>query len=499
MKILSAAQMREADAFTIKSEPVSSLDLMERAAAACAARIADLTDPHSHYLIFCGKGNNGGDGLAVARLLNQMKRHTEVFIVEHSNKSSADHTSNLERLKKQNLSKIHSLSNANELQLEGAPGLIIIDALLGTGVNKPVDGILASVIDKINSTSLPVISIDMPSGLPCDEKPAHDHIVRAATTLTFQRPKFTFFFSENSVYTGAVEVLDIGLNEHFIESQNTNYFVLTEKDVAPLIRPRKKFSHKGVYGHALLLAGSKGKTGAAVLAAKACLRTGAGLLTVHLPASSVPIMQTALPEAMVSCDEHSDIISGVPKNKSFDAVGIGPGIGTEKETAQALKVLIQNAAVPTVMDADALNMLAENKTWISFLAPFTILTPHPKEFDRLCGTHTSGMDRLQTCIDFAHKHQSIVVLKGAYTAVVWPDKKVFFNSTGNPALAKGGSGDVLTGIILGLLSQGYAPEQATMLAVFVHGRAADLYVKHHSEMSMLASDIIDMLPRAFLF
>lgn len=491
--------MREADAFTIANEPASSIDLMERAAAVCAARIAETTDAKSHYIILCGKGNNGGDGLAIARMLNEMKRKTNVFIIEHSSKSSADHSTNLERLRKQNLSHVHSVSQGSEILFEKNSSAIIIDALLGTGINKAVDGLLAEVIDKVNASGLPVISIDMPSGLPCDEKPMHKHIVRATTTLTFQRPKFTFFFSDLSVYTGNIEVLDIGLDEKFIESQETNYFVLHQKDIAPLVRPRKKFSHKGTYGHALLLAGSKGKTGAAVLAARACLRTGTGLLTAHLPSSSLGIMQTALPEAIVSCDEHNDSISSLPKNKSFDAIGVGPGIGTEKETAQMLKVLIQNASVPMVMDADALNILSENKTWISFLPPFTILTPHPKEFDRLCGAHTSEIDRLHTCIDFAHKHNIIVVLKGAHTAIVWPDKKVFFNSTGNPALAKGGSGDVLTGIILGLLSQGYDPEQAALVAVFVHGRAADFYVQHNSEMSMLASDLIETLPKAFLF
>jgi hydroxyethylthiazole kinase-like uncharacterized protein yjeF len=416
MKILSAQQIQEADAYTIKHDPIFSIDLMERAAKACALRIAEITHSDSTYLIFCGKGNNGGDGLAIARLLAEMKRKAEVFVINHSDNASEDFKTNLVPLETQRLAKIQNIRSHAELVSTSVSGRIeknifIIDALLGTGLNKPVEGLLAETIELINSSTLPVISVDIPSGLFCDEKPLHKHIVRAGKTLSFQRPKLTFLFNDFAQYVGEFEILDIGLNEGFIESQPSDYFFLHSEDIRALLATRQRFSHKGSYGHALLVAGSTGKSGAAVLAAKACLRSGAGLLTAHLPSSACAVMQTALPEAMVNADENADIISSLPKNQNFSAIAMGPGTGASKETAQALKFLIQNAPAPLVFDADALNILAENKTWISFLPPGTILTPHPKEFDRLCGAHTSDFERLQTARQFAQKNNLIIVLK----------------------------------------------------------------------------------------
>ncbi len=504
MKILSAQQIRETDKFTIEHEPVSSGDLMERAAKVCASRISAITSRHTTYFIFCGKGNNGGDGLAIARLLAEMKRKVAVFIINHSEKESQDFTSNLRLLENQNLATIHKINAASEIKLpEGVPSgkenIFIIDALLGTGLNKSAEGMLAETIDFINASGLPVISVDVPSGLYCDTKPDHKHIIKALKTLTFQRPKLSFLFADSYTYTGSFEILAIGLNEKFIEEQISSNYFLSEKDIAHLVIPRSQISHKGSFGHALLVAGSKGKMGAALLASRACLRSGAGLLTTHLPACGYEILQTALPEAMVSTDLNENFISACPQTDKYAAIAMGPGIGTDQATEQTLKVLIQQCAVPLVLDADALNILSQNKTWFAFLPPNTILTPHPKEFDRLAGAHTSDFDRLESCKDFAQKHKVILILKGTHTAVVFPDKKVFFNSTGNAALAKGGSGDVLTGIILGLLARGYKPEHACLIAVYVHGHAADLYVKKLSDESMLASDLIELLPVAFNF
>lgn len=500
MKIPSAAQIREADAFTIKNEPVSSIDLMERAAEACANKIAGLTGRSTTYYIFCGKGNNGGDGLAIARLLAGMGRVVEVFIIEHTQKQSEDFSVNLSRLQKIGSVKITTASKKDQLSLLPAQkNIVVIDALLGTGVNKPTEGLLAEVIDLINSLNSHVISIDVPSGLYCDEKTAHGSIIKATKTLTFQRPKLSFLFAENYKYTGTFEILDIGLDENFIEQQSSSNFYITHNDIRLLIEHRSQISHKGNFGHALLLAGSKGKIGAAVLASRACLRSGAGLLTTRIPKCGYSVLQTALPEAMVSEDDEENFISGCPDTEKYAAIAAGPGLGDEKETQQMLKVLIQQASAPLVLDADAINILSENKTWISFLQQNTILTPHPKEFDRLAGKHSSGFERLESCKSFAQKHGLIIVLKGAHTAVVFPDKKVFFNSSGNAALAKGGSGDVLTGMILGLLSRGYTSEHACLIAVYIHGYAADLYVKKFSDESMLASDLIELLPVAFNF
>ena len=300
-------------------------------------------------------------------------------------------------------------------------------------------------------------------------------------------------FSDYYELVGTYEILDIGLVEDFIEAQTSKYQYLILQDIIQLYRPRNKFSHKGSFGHGILLAGSKGKMGAAILSAKACLRSGAGLLTVNIPACGYIPMQTALPEAMVICDEQDEYLRKYPDLSPYSAIAMGPGMGQEKETAQVLKVIIQQAAVPLVLDADALNILAENKTWISFLPANTILCPHPKEFDRLTYAHTSAYDRLQTARSFALKYQVIVILKGAHTAIVLPDQRVFFNSSGNAALAKGGSGDVLTGMLLAYLANGYKPFEAALMGVFLHGMAADRYVDKFSIDSMLSGDLIDML------
>lgn len=493
MKIITVQQTREADAFTIKQQAITSTDLMERAANACVKSILHQSEALTEFTVFCGKGNNGGDGLAIARLLASANRKVEVYIANHTDKESLDFSVNLKRLQEQKLTPIHFITRADNLKPITNPNHIIIDALLGTGINKGVDGLLADVIAYINQLHLFVIAIDVPSGLFCDEKPTQKNIIHANITLTFQRPKLTFLFADFYEYVGNFEIVDIGLEESFIEAQASKYNYTTAYDINNLLIPRGKFANKGTYGHALLLAGSKGKIGAAILSAKACLRSGVGLVSVCLPACGYIPIQTALPEAMVLTDSNDNYLTACPDLSAYAAIGMGPGIGREKQTAQVLKVLIQQTNIPLVLDADALNILSENKTWLSFLPSNTILTPHPKEFDRLTYTHTNAFERFQTCKGFALKHNVIVVLKGAHTAVVLPNQQVFFNSTGNAALAKGGSGDVLTGIILALLANGYAEEEAAIIAVYKHGLAADEYIKTYKPESMLASDLIDML------
>jgi hydroxyethylthiazole kinase-like uncharacterized protein yjeF len=497
MKILSATQLKEADKYTIDNEPILPINLMERAAGLCANRIMELSSPAAIHYVFCGKGNNGADGLAIARMLASAKRKVEVFVIEYTDQSTGEFATNFKRIDTQSFATIHSIKKTTEIKLPKKENTIIIDALIGTGINKPVEGLLAEVIDFINQSGIPVISIDMPSGLPCDSNTASETIIKAGKILSFHAPKLTFLFADFYQYAGDFEILDIGLIRSFTETLPGNYAILTKQIIKNLITSRPKFSHKGTFGHALLLAGSKDKMGAALLAAKACLRSGAGLLTTHIPSCGCQSMQTALPEAMVNIDDNKDYISAYPHIIAYSAAAIGPGIGKEKETAQVLKVLIQETKTPLVIDADAINILAENKTWISFLPSGTVLTPHPKEFDRLCGTHTSDFERLQTCKEFAFKHKLIIVLKGTYTAIVCPDNRVFFNSTGNAALAKGGSGDVLTGIILGLMTRGYNPQTASMIGVYLHGLAADLYTKKYSRETMLAGDLINILQTAF--
>ncbi len=497
MKILASEQIKALDKYTIENEPVSSHELMERAARSCLFRILRHSDDDTEFVIFCGKGNNGGDGLSISRMLAERGLKVQTYIINHSVNETQDFRENLKLLEEQAKAKIEVITNKEELQSIDLTGKFVLDALLGIGINKKVEGILEETILHINNSKCKVTAIDVPSGMMPDADNSKNLIIQAKRTLSFQTPKLAFFFAENFAYTGNFEILDIGLDTNFIAQQKAPYYFVQNDIISEILLYRKKNAHKGNYGHALLIAGSHGKMGAAQLAAKACLRSGAGLLTVHVPKCGYQIMQTALPEAMVTCGTEENFIDTLPDLGSYASIGIGCGLGMDKQTQNVVKLLIQNSAKPLIIDADALNILAENKTWLSFLPKYSILTPHPKEFDRIAGAHTSSYDRLNTAKELAIKHSIIIVLKGMFTATVMPDGDVFFNSTGNPGLAKGGSGDTLTGIITGLLARGYAPNYAAILGVYLHGLAADLALKKNHVESLLASDVIDKLPKAF--
>lgn len=498
MKILNAEQIRACDAFTIQNEPITSIDLMERAASACIKHIVKNASIDSDFVVFCGKGNNGGDGMAIARFLIKRNYQVKVFVVDHSSNESEDFKTNLERLKELKPDCLSTLGKTEDLrQIEFTPSSLIIDALFGTGLNKPLTGIAAELVNFINATQLFIISIDIPSGLfPDKANDKSDIIIHSSITLSFQFPKLSFLMPQNGSYVPEFEVLDIGLDKNFISNISTPHFYITKSDLQPLLKQRPKFSHKGIYGHALLVAGGYGKMGASVIAAKACLRSGAGLLTVQTPKKGIDILQSSVPEAMVNADDHEEVITELPTMDKFNAVGVGPGIGTASVTESMIKKLL-NYDIPVVFDADALNILSENKTWLSFLQADSILTPHVKEFDRLTQKHTDDFERLSTAKQFAIKHRCIVVLKGAYTQTITPDGNVFFNSTGNAGLAKGGSGDTLTGIILGLLARGYTPPQAALIGVYLHGSAADSCLKKIHMESLLATDVINKISKAF--
>ncbi|MBL7933926.1 MAG: NAD(P)H-hydrate dehydratase [Bacteroidia bacterium] len=496
MKILNAAQIKELDAFTIQHEPVSSLDLMERASRACVNRIAKIAGQEKRIFVFCGMGNNGGDGLAITRLLLERDRNATALIIRYSESFSPDAEKNYERLKENFPEAILEIKSPQEFP-EPEENIIVIDALLGTGINKSPEGLLAQAIYCINKFP-EIISIDLPSGLyPDISSTENKNIVRSGLTLTFQAPKLSFLMPENFLFVPAFEILDIGLHPIGLASfQTQNYFV-TAKDVSSLLKPRTKFSHKGSFGHALLASGSKGKSGAAVISAKACLRSGAGYLTVHSNKETLNAVLQHLPEAMGDEDEHQHFISGIDSLEKYDAIAFGPGTGMADETQRVLKKILQYYPGKLIIDADGLNILAENKTWLSFLPADTILTPHPKEFERLTEKADDNFHRLTILKNFALKHRCIVVLKGAHTAIAMPDGTIFFNSTGNPGMAKAGSGDGLTGIILGLLARGYNAPQASLIGTYVHGMAADLCVKKKSMESLLISDVIEKLPSAF--
>lgn len=499
MKILSAEQIREADAYTIKHEPIASIDLMERAAAACVEWINHVYPKQTPIYVFCGLGNNGGDGLAIARLLSEKKYKITVYIVRYSDKCSDDFKINEQRLKSTEVLVV-DFKTADDLKnVKTHASGIIIDAIFGSGLNKPVEGLAAEVIRYINKLSVPVIAIDVPSGLPLSPKENLDKwtCINSSHTLTFQVPKLVFMFPQYGKYIGDFTILDIGLDASFIAKQETVNYFSTLADIQALIKPRKKFSHKGTFGHALIISGSYGKMGAAELCAKACLRSGAGLVTVHIPKSGYEIMQAGLPEAMVSIDQTEQHITELPHLEKYNAIGVGPGLGDEKQTQNVLKLLIQNAVVPLVFDADALNIFSQNKTWLSFLPKESILTPHPKEFERLVGKTESDYARYDQLREFALKYGVYVVLKGAHTAIACPDASVYFNSTGNPGMATGGSGDVLTGIITGLLAQGYSPKEAAILGVYWHGLSGDIAMDVAGGSNIIAGDIINSLGTAY--
>lgn len=496
MFILSAADIRRWDEYTMENEPISSIDLMERAATSCTEWLMQNGYERRSFSILCGKGNNGGDGLAIARILSLAGNEVVVYILEFGHLGTADFQLNLERAHATNL----------ELKFIPAESLlptipqhdVIIDAVLGTGLNRPAEGLTAALIGHINKSGNEIISIDIPSGLSADQSSRGNTAITATHTLSFQCFKKAFLVAENQEHIGQLHILDIGLHAGF-EKQMRDPILAVDLAVAQKIyRPRKPFSHKGTFGHSLLIGGSYSKFGAIVLAAKACLRAGTGLLTVHAPAKAYTILQTAVPEAMTRIDVQDHHISKMLEDiDNYDAVGIGPGIGQDANTARALDNFLSDYRHPAVYDADALNILANNKDWLNRLQQHSILTPHPKEFERLFGETENDFRKIELAAEQASTLRVIIVLKGRYTCIALPSGKTYFNFSGNPGLATGGTGDVLTGIITALLAQKYSPEDAALLGVFLHGLSADMAAQELSEESLTASDVCEYLGQAF--
>ena len=498
MKIFSTGQIREADNYTILNEPIASIDLMERAAFQLFKWIKKHVDVTHKIYIFTGLGNNGGDGLVLARLLHVKGYDVSVYIIRYADKTSADFGLNYQRLKELEDLSISDVKTKNDFP-EIQPDDIIVDAIFGSGLARPVKGFIADVIHYINRVNALKIAVDIPSGLFADtySDPKEGAIVRADYTLSFQMPKLAFLQPGNDQFVGRCKTLDIGLSADFINKTATSYFLMQKRDIRPMLKTRRKFDHKGNYGHALLIAGGYGKMGAAILASRACLRSGVGLLHTHVPKAAIQIMQTATPETMLSIDRYENYFSEIPDLSLFNAIGIGPGLGMEHQSQMALKLLIQEFQHPIVFDADALNILAENKTWLSFIPKNSILTPHPKEFERLVGKWSNDFEKLELLKSFSFKHSVFVVLKGAYTVTCFPDGNFYFNSTGNPGMATAGSGDVLTGLVTGLLAQGYLPGIAAVVGVYLHGLAGDLASKKTGFEAMLAGDLIEHIGPAF--
>lgn len=499
MKIFPVEKIREADAFTIKNEPISSIDLMERAATQLFNWIRNHVSTEKPIFIFTGLGNNGGDGLALGRILAKNGYLVTINIIRYSENTSDDFQINYKRLNGISGISIVDINDINDIP-EIETNAVIVDAIFGSGLTRPVKGIIGEIIALLNKQKAITISIDIPSGLFSDSCSIGEkgEIIQADYTLSFQFPKLAFLLPENEMHVGNWEVLDIGLNHDYINYTPTKNNFIVKEDIVPVLKRRSKFTHKGTYGHALLIAGSYGKMGAAILASKACLRSGVGLLHTHVPKIGLQILQTASPETMLSIDRYDNYFSEVPDIGIYNAIGIGPGLGLEHQSQMAMKLLIQNSPSPLVIDADALNILSENPTWLAFLPKGSILTPHPKEFKRIVGSWENDFERLKKQRNFAQKHGAYIVLKGAHTSICFPDGQCFFNSTGNPGMATAGSGDVLTGIVTGLLASGYSSGVAAILGVYIHGLAGDIAAGEKGHEALIASDIINKLGEAFI-
>ena len=488
MKLLSAQQIQEWDAFTMQQEPVASIDLMERAAQRCVDWITENNFSLRKIKIFCGKGNNGGDGLAITRLLLEKGYSVTVYILEFGARGTEDFQINLHLLH-QITTDIHFIQ-ASEFIPEIDKNDVVIDALYGSGLNRPLQLLSKEIVEHINQSHATIISIDVPSGMSIDKSSKDHTIIAADHTLTFQIVKLCFLVAENAAFFGEVHVLNIDLHSKFLEQTFAVFEMVVKEKIVSNIRQRKDFSHKGNYGHALLVAGNKGKMGAALLAAKACLRSGAGLVTVSVAEENQSVLNSFVPEAMTISKADEMLLD------KFSTIGIGPGLGTNADAEKLLLHVLQEYKKPMVIDADALNIISENKTWLELIPVGSVLTPHPKEFERLVGVCENDFERLHKAVALAQQYSLIVILKGHYTLIA-ANGKGYFNNTGNAGLAKGGSGDVLTGMIASLLAQNYQPLQAALVAVYLHGLAADLALENQSPESLLATDVIDAIGKAF--
>ena len=501
MKILSTKQTREADAYTIKHEPIASIDFMERASKVFVQWFVKQFPLQDHEMIsvICGKGNNGGDGLAVARMLHQKGYNVGVFVIDLTDKETEDYQTNLERIMR--LSELGSIELKQVGAVDDMPIFgeeeVLIDAILGSGLSRPITGELAEIIEFINECKNTTVAIDIPTGVFTDA-PTAGACIKADYTCAFEFPKLAFLFPENFHCVGEFVCFPVGLHPDFIAQADSPYNYVTKDTIRSIYRKRDKFAHKGVFGHSLLVMGSFGKLGAAILATKACLRTGVGLVTVHVPSCGYEVMQMAVPEAMVSLDEDERIFTRVYDLQKYSTIALGCGLSTKNRTRNALCYVLKHMDRPTVLDADALNILGQSPDWFEYIPKGSILTPHPKEFERMFGSPTSNFDRLVLQREKAQEFGVYIILKGANSCIATPDGICYFNSTGNPGMGTAGSGDVLTGILSSLLAQNYTPLEACILGVYIHGLAGDIAADYNSEESLTAGDIVDYLGKVFL-
>lgn len=502
MKIFTSTQIHELDRYTIEHEPIKSIDLMERAAKAITHAITEEWTTHTPVVVFAGPGNNGGDALAVARLLINEGYKVKTYLFNITNHLSDDCVLNRQRLldgkHAKDLIEVTAKFDPPELTAD----MLVVDGLFGSGLNKPLAGGFASLVKYINQSPAKVVSIDVPSGLMSEDNTynVRANIIHAYLTLTLHERKLSFLFGDAQQFIGKLKVLDIRLSPEYIQKTEAQYYVLEENDIRSRLLHRDDFAHKGNMGNALIVAGSYGMAGAAVLATRACLRSGVGKVTAITPKKNYDIMQIAVPEAVLQMDHEETAFTEAVDTDGFDALGIGPGLGHQETTAIAMIAQIRRAQCPIVADADALNILASHRAWMQQLPKGIIMTPHPQELDRLTGSPANAdYERLHRACELAKSLQAYIILKGHNSALCLPNGNVFFNPTGNSGMATAGSGDVLTGIITALLARGYHQQNACMVGMYLHGLAGDLAAKELGKESLVASDIIDHLPQAFQY
>lgn len=493
MKILTADQIKDCDSATIQ-KGISSSELMEKAARSCVDWLDINFKNVDRFFIFCGNGNNGGDGFAIARMLYEKGFDVMVFIDIDNQNFSPDAEVNLKRVKSISGIEIKDLS---EFSSKKDYSTLIIDAIFGYGLNRKLSGKVEKTVSEINESKLPKVSIDIPSGLFADKIIAgHSTVLMSDFTLTFQFYKRSFLHPETGRFCGKVEVLDIGLDGDFIDKAETDHFVIDQDLIKEIYKPREEFSNKGTFGKSILVGGSYGKIGAILMSTVSALKTGSGLTFTISPECGNLILQSQAPEAMFIGSGEKYIEEIEIQEKAV--YGIGPGIGKEKQTQKALFDFLKVCKNPLVLDADALNILAENdKT--NLIPKNSVITPHPLEFERLFGKTENSFERLELAKNKAEEQQIFIVLKDHHTAVVTPGKQVFYNITGNSGMAKGGSGDVLTGILTALISQKYDIEKACIFGVWLHGKAGELAAEEFSKEAMLPTNLIDKIGEVFKY
>jgi len=498
MKIFSVQQMRRADEATLKAQQITSLELMERASTQIFNLIhSRLQGSQTLIHVFCGLGNNGGDGLVLARLLLEHGYAVKTYIVNFSENRSNEFLVNYDRLKeisKEWPTQLKSEDNFPDIRQED----MVIDAIFGIGLNRSIVPWVGSLLKHINQSRGFVLSIDIPSGLYLDKAPENkEEVIFANVTVTFQLPKLVFFLPETGIYSQDIEVIDIGLDQRFLMEEKGIASLISKREVLPLYKTRYKFSHKGDFGHCAIIGGSYGKIGSVVLATKSALKTGAGLTTAIIPECGYEVLQSSVPEAMVITDDEDDELIEINLNFQPSSIGIGVGMGTGVKTVKAFEAFLQPNEVPLVIDADAINILSKHPEFLAYIKPQTIFTPHPKELSRLIGEWKDDFDKLEKTKEFSKQYDVIVVIKGANTIIIYQDQ-MYINTSGNPGMASAGSGDVLTGVITGLLSQKYEPLHAAVFGVYLHGSAGDIAVQSNGFEGTIASDLVANIGSAFL-